>query len=332
MKIETKAKLIGNLFAKKVEFKATRDGYGEGLVLLGEKNDKIVVLCADVAESTRSHQFAAKFPERFVEVGVAEQNLAGLAAGIALTGFVPFVSAYAVFSPGRNWDQIRVSICYTNANVKIAGHHTGLTVGPDGATHQALEDISLMRVLPNMIVVVPADALEATKATLALADVKGPAYIRLSRAASPIFTTTASRFIIGQAETLTRGNDITIIACGLMVYKALQAANILNKKYNIQAEVINSHTIKPLDSKTLLSSVKRTNGVVIAEEHQIHGGLGSAVAEYLAEHYSVPMRFISMPDKFGESGQPDELLEKYGMTVEKIIEAVLEVIKIKKQG
>ncbi|MDP1709844.1 MAG: transketolase C-terminal domain-containing protein, partial [Candidatus Komeilibacteria bacterium] len=216
------------------------------------------------------------------------------------------------------------------ANVKIAGHHGGVTVGPDGATHQALEDIALMRVLPNMAVVVPADALEAKKATIALGNTKGPAYIRLMRAPSPIFTTPASPFVLGQAETLVKGDDIALVACGPLVCKALQAATILEKKYKIKAEVINSHTIKPLDGRTIMSSAKRTGAVVVIEEHQIHGGLGGAVAEYLAEHYPVPMRFVGMPDSFGESGQPDELLEKYGMTVEKIIASVLELMEIKK--
>lgn len=330
MKINPKSKLVRNLFGKNITTAATRDGYGRGLVALGEKNDKVVVLCADLTESTRSNWFADKFPERFIEVGVAEQNMAGLGAGLSLAGYIPFLSSYAVFSPGRNWDQIRVSICYSGANVKIAGAHAGISVGPDGATHQALEDIALMRVLPNMTVVVPADALEATKATMALGEMNGPAYLRFARSESPIFTTDKTPFAIGRAEVLTIGDDVTIIACGLMVYKALQAADILWRRHKVRAEVINCHTIKPLDGRTILSSVKKTGRVVTAEEHQIHGGLGSAVAEYLAEHYPIPMRLIGMPDSFGESGPPAELLEKYGMTAEKIVAAALDVIKIKK--
>lgn len=329
MKINSGAKLNRKLFSKAIEMAPTRDGYGQGLLVLGETNDKVVVLCADVAESTRSHWFAKKFPKRFIEVGVAEQNLAGLAAGMALEGFIPFISSFAVFSPGRNWEQIRVSVCYTQANVKIAGHHAGLSTGPDGATHQALEDIALTRVLPNMTVVVPVDALEAKKAVLALSRAKGPAYIRLFRPETPVFTTAKSPFKIGRAEVLTLGKDATIVACGPMVYTALEAAAMLWQKHKIAAEVINSHTIKPLDGRTILQSVKKTRAVVTVEEHQIYGGLGSAVAEYLVEHHPVSMRFIGMPDSFGESGKPDELLKKYGMTAEKIKQAALDVIRVK---
>lgn len=308
----------------------TRNGYGQGLVAMGETNAKLVVLCCDVTESTRSHWFAEKFPERFIEVGVAEQNMAGLAVGLALAGYVPWLSSYAVFSPGRNWDQIRVSVCYTNANVKIAGAHAGISVGPDGATHQALEDIAIARVLPNMAVVVPADSLEAQKATIALSVAKGPAYLRLARPESPVFTTAKSPFVLGQAEILTIGDDITIVGCGPLVYKALQAAEILAGKYKIKAEVINSHTIKPLDGRTIAKSAKKTGAVITVEEHQIYGGLGSAVAEYLAVHQPVPMQFVGMPDMFGESGEPEELLNKYGMSVERIVESALDVIKMKK--
>jgi len=329
MKISAKQKLVKNLFSKKIRMIPTRDGYGEGLLVLGRKNPKVVVLCADLAESTRSQGFANEYPERFVEVGVAEQNLAGLAAGIALTGYVPFMSSYAVFSPGRNWDQIRVSICYTRANVKIAGGHTGLSVGPDGATHQALEDIAITRVLPNMTVIAPADAIEAKKATIAMAQMEGPAYIRLGRAESEVFTTEKSPFEIGVAQVLASGTDISIIACGPLVYTALVAAEELKKKHKIKAEVINCHTIKPLDVKTITTSAQKTGVVVTVEEHQIHGGLGGAIAECLAEHVPVPIRFVGMPDSFGESGEPAELLSKYGMTMEKIVSNVLDVIKVK---
>lgn len=329
MKISSKQKLSSRLFSKKIAMSATRDGYGEALVALGEKNGKVVVLSADLTESTRSKAFAEKFPERFVEVGVAEQNLAGLAAGMALAGYIPFMSSFAVFSPGRNWDQIRVSICYTNANVKIAGGHAGISVGEDGATHQAMEDIAITRVLPNMTVVVPADSLEAKKATMAAAAMEGPVYVRLGRPAAPVCTTQKSPFEIGAAHVLTIGKDVTIIACGLMVHAALEAARILEKKHKVSAEVINCHTIKPLDAKTLVASATKTGAVVTAEEHQIHGGLGSAVAECLAEHHPVPMRFVGMPDAFGESGKAGELLEKYGMTKEKIAANCLDVIKEK---
>ena len=326
MKINPKAKLSSKLFSKTIETAATRDGYGQGLVSLGEKNEKVVVLFADLTESTRCRHFAAKFPERFVEVGVAEQNLAGLASGLAMAGYIPFISSFAVFSPGRNWEQIRVSICYSNFNVKIVGSHAGISTGPDGATHQALEDIALMRVLPNMTVVAPADAIEARKATEEAAEKKGPVYLRLTRSESPVFTTAKTPFQIGRAEVLTFGNDVTIISCGPFVYLALRAAAALAKTYKIKAEVINCHTIKPLDIKTIVQSAGKTGAVVTVEEHQIGCGLGSAVAECLVENQPVPMRLVGMPDSFGESGEPDELLEKYGLTVERIVGAVLEII------
>ena len=330
MKMNTKAKLARGLFGGNSKQAAGRDGYGEGLLILGEQNKRVVVLCADLNESTRTDAFARTFPERFIQTGVAEQNMAGLAAGIAMEGFIPFMSSFAVFSPGRNWDQIRISICYSKANVKIAGAHAGISVGPDGATHQALEDIAITRVLPNMTVVAPADALETKKATIAMAHRKGPGYLRFSREPSPVFTTEKTPFVIGRAEVLARGRDVTIIACGLMVYEALAAAQELEKKHRIQAEVINSHTIKPLDAKTIIASAKKTGAVVCAEEHQVHAGLGSAVSEALSEQYPVPMRFVGMPDSFGESGTAAELLEKYGMTRGRIISSVLDVIHVKK--
>lgn len=330
MRFNPKAKLSKKILAKNIAMVTTRRGYGEGLVAVAETNAKLVVLCCDLTESTNSHWFAEKWPERFIEVGVAEQNMAGLAAGMALTGFIPWMSSYSVFSPGRNWDQIRVSVCYTNANVKIAGAHAGMNVGPDGATHQALEDIAIMRVLPNITVVVPADAIETKKAVMALSAMKGPAYLRFARSESPVFTTDKSPFTIGQAEILTSGDDVTIVGCGPLLYKALQAADILEKKHKIKAEVINSHTIKPLDGQTIAKSARKTRAIVTVEEHQIYGGLGSAVAEYLSAHYPVPMQFVGMPDSFGESGAPEELLNKYGMSVERIIEAALQTIKMKK--
>jgi transketolase len=329
MKLLAKQKLSRSLFSKKIKLIPTRNGYGEALVALGEENEKVVVLCCDLTESTRSLAFAEAFPERFVEVGIQEQNMAGLASGMALTGYIPFISSYAVFSPGRNWDQVRVSICYTNANVKIAGAHAGISVGPDGATHQALEDIAITRVLPNMRVIVPADYLETQKATIAAAKIQGPVYVRFSRSDSPVFTTEKSPFEIGVANVLTTGSDVTLIACGPLVYQTLEAAQELLKKHKIKAEVINNHTIKPIDAKTLISAAKKTGAVVTVEEHQIHGGLGSAVAEVLSVYAPVPMRFVGMPDSFGESGEPEELLEKYGMTKEKIVQNALDVIKVK---
>ncbi len=302
--------------------KATRDGYGEGVVKAGRKNRNVVVLTADLAESTRSRLFAQEFPDRFIEVGVAEQNLMGIGAGLALAGKVPFVASYAVFSPGRSWDQLRVSVCYSQANVKIIGGHTGLTVGEDGATHQALEDIAMTRVLPNLTVIYPCDALEAEKATVASAEYVGPVYIRLSRFPSPLITTRDTPFEVGRAQVMKKGKDVTLIASGPLLGKVLQAAAVLAKK-NVSAEVINLHTIKPLDEKTLLTSLNKTKAVVTVEEHQMYGGVGSTVAEFTAQNCPVPIEFVGMPDHFGESGKPEELLIKYGMDVPHIVHAAL---------
>jgi transketolase len=318
--------LVKNIFdLKSLKQEPTRNGFGRGLMKVGELDDQVVVLSADLTESTRVLDFKNKFPERFVEVGVAEQNMAGVAAGMALEGKIPFMASYAVFSPGRNWDQVRVSICYSKTNVKIVGAHAGLSVGPDGATHQALEDIAIIRVLPNMIVVVPADSVEAEKATLAIAKYEGPAYIRLGRSDLPIFTTELSAFEIGKANVLKEGSDITIIACGAMVYKSLEAAKDLEAQ-GVSAEVINLHTIKPLDTKTILKSVKKTGKLVTVEEHQIHGGMGSAVVEFTSQNHPVPTKIIGVEDTFGESGTPDELFEKYGLTSQRIVVEALELI------
>jgi len=329
MPIREAAQLIRNLFGKSITTEPTRSGYGEGLLALGAENERVVALCADLTESTRTEDFAQAFPERFIEMGVAEQNMAGVAAGVAHVGYIPFMASYAVFSPGRNWDQIRVSICYSHANVKIISTHAGLNVGPDGATHQALEDIAMMRSLPNLVVLAPADAREARRATIAAAAHDGPVYMRLARSASPVFTTSRSPFKIGRAEVLQTGSDVTIIGCGPLVYEALLAAHMLQKKYRISAEVINSHTIKPLDEKTILKSAKKTGAVVTIEEHQVTGGLGGAVAEVLAAHAPTPMRFIGMPDTFGESGTPEELLKKYGMTADHVVKAARSLVNEK---
>lgn len=322
---------------KDQEQASTRDGFGEALVELGKMDPRVVALSADLAESTRVLEFAHKFPQRFFEVGVAEQNMAGVAAGLAMEGFIPFMTSYAAFSPGRNWDQIRVSICYPKVNVKIVGGHAGITVGPDGATHQALEDIALMRVLPNMTVLVPADATQARFATIAAASWEGPVYIRLTREKTPVFYQQSTPFTIGKADVLREGSDVTIIACGPLVYEALEAAEQLLKprlKYGgqiafgpISAEVINMHTIKPLDHKTVVESAKKTGRVVTVEEHQVVGGLGSAIAEVLTEHCPVPVRRVGMMDSFGESGEPQELLAKYHMTRDDIVKAVYEVVE-----
>ena len=312
-----------------VEFKASRDGFGEGIVDAGLNNKDIVLLCCDLTESTRSLDFKKKFPDRFIEIGVAEQNMAGIAAGLAFSGKIPFITSYGVFSPGRNWDQIRVSICYSQANVKIIGAHAGISVGPDGATHQALEDIAIMRVLPNITVVVPCDYFEAKKATIESAKSKGPFYIRIARDKTPIVTKQETPFKIGRAEIFRDGKDISIIANGPLVYQSLLAAKDLEKE-NISVQVINCHTIKPLDKETIIQAVRSTNAVVTAEDHQINCGLGSAISELLSENYPVPIKRIGVKDHFGESGNPDELMQKFHLVKEDIIKSVKDVLKLKK--
>lgn len=312
-----------------IEQAPTRNGFGDGLLELGEQNPSVVALTADLAESTRVDAFAKKYPDRFIECGVAEQNMMGIAAGLALYGKIPFVSSYAVFSPGRNWDQLRVSVCYSKANVKIAGCHTGVSVGPDGATHQALEDVAITRVLPNLVVEVPCDAIEAKKTVLAAAKYVGPVYFRLGREKTPVMTTIDAPFTIGKAEVFKEGGDVVIIGSGPVLYNGLLAATQLEKE-GISVMVVNNHTIKPIDSKTIISAAKKCGAVVTLEEHQTMGGCGSAVCEVLAQNYPVPVEMVGMPNSFGESGQPEELMEKYGMGVESIKEAVRRVLKRKK--
>ncbi|MBI2310169.1 transketolase family protein [Candidatus Collierbacteria bacterium] len=342
---------------KSNDMKATRDGFGEALVELGKTDRQVVVLTADLGESLKVTDFAKQFPDRFIQVGVAEQNMAGIAAGLAAEGFIPFITSFAVFNPGRNWEQIRASICYANLNVKIIGGHSGLSNGPDGATHQGLEDIALARVLPNMTVLVPADYNQARAATLAAAENKGPIYIRLTREKTPVFCHRDIPFRIGKAEILKEGTDVTIVACGPLVYEAIKAAEALQNGYNglnglngykdklrasshfdhsshsnhfsspLSAEVINVSTIKPLDVQTIVKSARKTGRVVTVEEHQITGGLGGAVAEVLSEFCPVPIKRVGMKDCFGESGEAGELLERYEMTAENIFKSVLEVVK-----
>ena len=314
---------------KNPEMIPTRDGYGKALLALGRLKKNVVALCCDLTDSTRVEWFKQKYPKRFIEVGVQEQNMAGLSAGLALIGKIPFISSYAVFSPGRNWDQLRVSVCYNNLNVKIQGAHAGISVGPDGATHQALEDIAIMRVLPNMKVIVPADAIQAEKATIASASIYGPVYIRVGRDKVPVITNKNTPFKFGKADIYRIGKDACIIACGRMVFEALVAAENLAKE-GIEVMVINCHTIKPIDEKTILSAAKKTKAIITAEEHQIHGGLGSAVAEVLSAHFPTPLEFVAINDTFGESGDPDKLLEKYNCTHNNISLAVKKVIKRKK--
>ncbi|MDP3710268.1 MAG: transketolase C-terminal domain-containing protein [bacterium] len=327
--LNSESKLNPKLFEKDVEQVATRDGYGRGLVEAGEKDERVVVLCADLTESTRALWFKEKFPERFIEIGVAEQNLAAVASGLANYGKIPFISSYAAFSPGRNNEQIRTTICINNVPVKIGGAHAGISVGPDGATHQALEDVGLMRMQPRMTVLVPCDAVEAQKATLAAASYPGPVYIRFGREKSPVMTTKDTPFQIGKAETYRSGKDVTIIASGMLLYNALLAAKELESE-GIDAGVINNHTVKPMDKDSIIQSAKETGAVVTVEEHQIAGGMGSAVAEILSANFSVPMEFIGVHDRFGESGGSWELVEKFGMGVQSIKEAVKKVVSRKK--
>lgn len=318
-------KLNPNIGSPDIEQLPSRDGFGQGLLHLGQHNKDVVALTGDLAESTRVLEFAKKYPNSFVECGVAEQNMMGVAAGLALAGKIPFVSSYATFSPGRSWDQLRVAVAYSMANVKVAGHHTGLSVGPDGATHQALEDIAITRTIPNMTVVVPCDSIEAKKTTLALGGTAGPAYFRLGREKTPIITTEETPFSVGKASVFKEGSDVAVIGSGPILYAGLQAALELEKD-GISVLVINNHTIKPIDEETIIWAAKLTKAIVTIEEHQIMGGAGSAVAEVLAQHYPVPMEMIGMPDKFGESGQPEELLKKFGMDKEAIKSAIKKVL------
>jgi transketolase len=304
---------------------ATREAYGKALVELGAENPDIVVLDADLAKSTKTIEFKKHFPHRFFDLGVAEANMVGTAAGLAAAGKIPFCSTFAVFAAGRAFDQIRQSVAYPRLNVKIAASHAGITVGEDGASHQSVEDVALMRVLPNMTVFVPADAVETAGAVRAAVDIDGPVYIRLGRAGVPVLHGGDFKFVPGQAVTLRQGLDATIIASGFMVGQALQAAELLAAE-GIEAGVLNIHTIKPLDVQAIVDAAQRTGLIVTAEEHSIIGGLGSAVAETLAEHYPVPMLRVGLQDVFGESGRPDELLQKYGLTPDDIVNAVQKLL------
>lgn len=298
--------------AGKLESEPIRKGFGRGLLEVGKRDVNVVAGCADLTDSTQMSLFKKEFPERFVETGVAEQNLVTVGSGMAAMGKIPFVSSYAAFSPGRNWEQIRTTICLNDRPVKVVGSHAGVSVGPDGATHQMLEDIALMRVLPNMVVIVPCDGVEAEKATLAMATDKRPNYLRLAREATPIITTTETPFEIGRAYVFAEGADVTLITTGTMTYQALVAAEKLHKD-GIEAEVIHVPTIKPLDAETIVKSVRKTGAVVTAEEGQIIGGLGGAIAELLAENCPAPIQRVGMRDRFGESGAPAELLTHFGL-------------------
>ena len=301
-----------------VELTPTRKGFGKGLLEAGKKDERVVALCADLTDSTQISLFKAEFPERFVEIGIAEQNLVTVAAGMAAMNKIPFTSSYAAFSPGRNWEQIRTTVCLNRRSVKIVGSHAGLYTGADGATHQMLEDIVLMRVLPEMVVVVPGDAVEAEKATLAIAQNDAPSYLRLAREATPVFTTALTPFEIGKAYVLREGKDITLYGTGTMTYQCLLAARSLAND-GIEAEVVHVPTIKPLDTDTILASAQKTGRAISVEEGQIAGGLGGAIAEAFAESLPTPLLRMGMNDHFGESGKPEELLEHFGLTAKHIV-------------
>lgn len=327
MSILASAKLVKDPYGK-LAAEPTRNGFGRGLVQAGTASEDVVVLCADLSESTRVLDFKKTFPKRFVQMGVAEQSLAAIASGMALAGKIPFIASYAAFSPGRNWEQIRTTGCLQNINLKIVGAHAGVSVGPDGATHQMTEDIALMRVLPNMTVLVPCDAIEAEKATIAAAQIDGPVYIRLGREAMPVFTTAKSPFEVGKAQVLTKGSDVAIIACGSLVHEALKAAKDLEKT-GIAARVINCPSIKPMDNKTVIEAAKDCGCVVTVEEAQMAGGLGGAVCELLSLECPVPIVRIGLNDEFGQSGTPEELLEHYHLTAPWIVRAARGVMEKK---
>lgn len=329
--LNPRLKLNTKLFNDDVEQVPIRKGFGEGLLAAGETDKNIVALCADLTESTQMHLFKESFPERFVEIGVAEQNLVTVASGMAAMGKIPFCSSYAMFSPGRNWEQIRTTITYNDRPVIIVGSHAGISVGPDGGTHQAVEDIALMRVLPNMTVISPCDTIEAHKATLALAKSDSPAYLRLAREKTPIITTLDTPFEIGKAQVMYQPDGIAhvgIIATGALVHNALLTAKDMEKK-GIKVKVLNLATIKPLDTESIIALARETKAIVTVEEHQIAGGMGSAVAECLAQTFPVPIEFIGVHDRYGQSGTPVQLIKEYGMTRDDIGTAIVKVLNRK---
>jgi transketolase len=321
-----KTKLMENLKYQYTEKKDTRSGFGAGLLELGRKNERIVALCADLTGSLKMTDFKNEFPERFFQLGIAEANMMGVAAGLAISNFIPFTGTFANFSTGRVYDQIRQSIAYADKNVKICASHAGLTLGEDGATHQILEDIGMMRMMPNMVVINPCDYNQTKAATLAIAEYEGPVYLRFGRPALPVFTNPNQKFEIGKALHLIDGKDVSIFVTGNLVWNAIEAQAIL-ADLGIQAEVINIHTIKPLDTEAILKSAAKTRAVISVEEHQIHGGLGDAIAHLLAERMPTPMRFVGVQDTFGESGKPDELLEKYECNTASIAQRCIELLR-----
>lgn len=314
-----------------LERRGTREGFGEAILAAGQANAQVLALCADLTESIHLAAFAKELPEQYIELGVAEQNLMGVAAGLALAGKIPCAASYATFNPGRNWDQLRVSVAYSQANVKIIGAHAGISVGPDGATHQALEDIAITRVLPGLVVLVPTDYEETKKAVQAMIAHQGPVYLRLGREKVPCLTTAETPFSIGKANLLREGTDVSLFACGVLVYEALLAAKELAKQ-GVEAEVISVQTIKPLDGETLLASVRKTGAAVAAEEAQVFGGLGGALAELFGSEYPVPLQRVGVRDSFGESGTPDQLMDKYGLRAADIIRAARKSLQLKEGG
>ncbi len=325
-------KLNTKIFNEDVEKISTRQGFGEGLLKAGTENENIVALSADLTESTKADLFAERFPERFIQVGVAEQNLATVASGMAAMGKIPFITSYAIFSPGRNWEQIRTTICYNNQPVKIIGSHAGISVGPDGGSHQALEDMAITRVIPNMVVISPCDSIEAKKATIACAKTNNPTYMRLARNNTSIITTEDTPFEIGKAQVFFTPDiglaQVGIIATGPILFKALIAARSLEQK-GIKVKVLNLSTIKPLDSDAIIALAKETKAIVTAEDHQIAGGMGSAVTECLAQNFIVPIEFVGVKNKFGQSGTPEELEKYYEIDTQNIIESAEKVLKRK---
>lgn len=305
--------------------KDTRSGFGDGIAEVGRKNKEVVALTADLAGSLKLQQFIKEFPDRFFQVGIAEANMMGIAAGLTIGGKIPYTTTFANFSTGRVYDQIRQSIAYSNKNVKICASHAGVTLGEDGATHQILEDIGLMKMLPGMTVIVPCDYNQTKAATIAIADYVGPVYLRFGRPSWPIFTDPAEPFVIGKAQQFSEGSDVSIFACGHLVWNAIQAGVALEEK-GISVEVINIHTVKPIDEEAILHSIRKTKCAVTAEEHNIYGGMGDAVAQVAAKHFPIPMEYVGTKDTFGESGTPDQLLKKYGLDVKDIVEAAEKVL------
>lgn len=305
--------------------KDTRSGFGEGLAELGRTNENVVALCADLTGSLKMDTFLKENPERFFQIGIAEANMIGIAAGLTIGGKIPYTGTFANFSTGRVYDQIRQSVAYSHKNVKICASHAGLTLGEDGATHQILEDIGMMKMLPNMTVIVPCDFNQTKQATIAIAEHNGPVYLRFGRPVMPIFIQPNANFEIGKADVLIEGTDVTIIACGHLVWKSIEAAKILSEK-GISVELINMHTIKPLDVEAILKSVKKTKCVVTAEEHMMNGGLGDSVAQVLTRNFLAPQEYVAVNDTFGESGQPMELMTKYGIDTKDVVNAALKVI------